>query len=161
MKGWILRIYPLIDRYRLVIKTGDRLIYRDIEYKPKIYIDGELEAVRLLIKGLDASNYLIEYNIEKWFKPPWYRVEKKIWSISLPGPKEYREVINWIKMDGRLRLWNTYPDDISQMMYNMNLSTSTLIDIDNLRLLEDPWDIKYEEPRFRRVRLRILDWYGM
>lgn len=160
MKGWILRIYPLIDRYRLVIKTGDRLIYRDIEYKPKIYIDGELEAVRLLIKGLDASNYLIEYNIEKWFKPPWYRVEKKIWSISLPGPKEYREVINWIKMDGRLRLWNTYPDDISQMMYNMNLSTSTLIDIDNLRLLEDPWDIKYEEPRFRRVRLRILDWYG-
>ncbi len=162
MEGWILRVYPLRNKdiYRLVIKTRYGRVYRDVEYHPKIYFDGDREAVRDLIRGLEASGYLVDYNIERWFKPPWYRKEKDIWCVTVPGPKEYRDVIRWMKMDGRFRLWNTYPNDIQQMMYSLNLSTSTLIDIDRLELQEDPWSITYEEPIFKRVRIRILDWYG-
>ena len=148
------------DLYRLVIKTDNKLIYRDIEYNPKIYFDGERYAVRELIRGLDASGYLIDYDIESWYKPPWYRKEKKIWSIKVPGPKEYREVINWMRNDGRFILWNTYPTDIPQMMYDLGLSPSTSMDSNKLILLEDPWSLRYDEPSFKRVRIRILDWYG-
>ncbi len=162
MEGWILRVYPIgnKDRYRLVIKTRFGRVYRDVEYHPRIYFDGDREAVRDLIRGLEASGYLVDYNVERWFKPPWYRKEKDIWCVTVPGPKEYRDVIRWMKMDGRYRLWNTYPNDIQQMMYSLNLSTSTLIDIDRLEPKEDPWSITYEEPLFKRVRIRILDWYG-
>jgi len=162
MEGWILRVYPLKERnlYRLVIKTGDKYVYRDVEYNPRIYLDGDRDAVKELIRGLGASEYLVDYGVEKWFKPPWYRSMKDVWYVAVPGPNEYREVIKWVREDGRYRLWNTYPNDIQQMMHNLEISTSTLIDPYRLELLEDPWSIEYEEPPFKRVRIRILDWYG-
>ncbi len=160
--GWILRVYPIysLDKYRLVFKVDNKILTRDIEYRPKIYLTGYEPDIRELIRGLDASQYLIDYGVEEWFKPPWYRTLKKVWYITLYGPKEYRDVLKWIKEDGRYRLWNTYPEDTQQMMYNLKLSTSTLVNIDRLSLAEDPWSIHYNPPAFKRIRLRILDWYG-
>ena len=160
--GWILRIYPLYRRdvYRLVIKLDDDTIIRDISYHPKIYLTGKPEDLKELLIGLDASNYLVDYGYEEWYIPPWYRRLRKILYVALPGPKEYREVLDWIRSDGRYILWNTYPGDTQQMMYSLNISASTMINVDDLSLAEDPWSIEYTTPPFRRVRLRILDWYG-
>jgi len=161
--GWILRVLRDLerDRYVLVIKEQGRgKILTDLVHYPSIYVSGEREDLRSLIRGLEASDYLVGYEYEEWLLPPWYRRRGRILRIDLPGPREYDEVLRHLKLDGRYRLWNTYPRDTQMMMYRMGLAPSLYIRTEELLPLENPWSISYEEPGFKRVVIRLLDWYG-
>ena len=161
--GWILRVLRDLerDRYVLVIREFmGRRILRDLVHHPSIYVSGDREDLRELLRGLEASDYLVDYAYEEWLLPPWYRRRGRILRIDLPGPREYDEVLRHLRLDGRYRLWNTYPSDTQMMMYRMGIAPSLLLRTMDLHPIDNPWEMNYLEPGFRRVVIRLLDWYG-
>jgi len=162
LEGWIIRIYPDYSRNKIktiILLDNYRVNVQYIHYNPKIYLTCSDKTLvnRILIAN---SEYIIDYKTEDWFYPPWYQKTKKTWVIKLLGVKEYRTFLNKLIKDGRFIIWNVMPSIVTQMLYEHDLSTYTFIDVKNLKAVEDIWNIQYNIPRFKRVLIRLLDWYG-
>jgi len=162
LEGWIIRIYPDYSRNKIkavILLDNYKIITRYIYYNTKIYLTCSDKNLINRILTVN-SEYIIDYKFEDWFYPPWYQKTKKIWVLKLLGINEYRTLLNKLIKDGRFIIWNIMPSIVTQMLYEYDLSTYTFTDIKNFRSLEAIWDIEYNIPRFKRVLIRLLDWYG-
>ena len=166
VKGWILRLDIDIGRNLLIltVKTESGG-YKEIEirYRPKLYITGPHEEIQNIVKANDG--YILDFEVEKWFLPPWYDIEKNVYVLTVAGPWEYYRLIDMFRRDGRWVLWNLTPTLGQRFLWENGISVSTYLEIKigegvKARVLEDLEEINYRDPPFKRLAIRLMDWYG-
>jgi hypothetical protein len=167
LRGWILRIDVDTNRNALILSVKcDDGKYRElrIDYKPKLYLTGPLDRLVDIVRA--NRNYIVDFETERWFLPPWYDTEKDIYVLTLNGPREYYRFLDFFRLEGGWILWNLTPTMEQRFLYENAISVSAYVKIDfydgrfRAELLEDLGDIVYRDPPFKRIGIRMLDWYG-
>lgn len=169
VKGWILRLDIDVGRdlLFLTVKTESGG-YKEIgiRYRPKLYITGPREELQSIVKTNDEQ--ILDFEVEKWFLPPWYNIEKDMYVLTVAGPWEYYRLIDMFRRDGRWILWNLTPTLGQRFLWENGISVSTYLEIKvskmgggvRVRTLEDLGEINYRDPPFKRLAIRLMDWYG-
>ncbi len=166
VRGWVLRLNIDTRKNLLLLSIkSDNGEYRErgIRYRPKLYVTGPRDELQSIVRA--NSEYILDFDVEKWFLPPWYDVEKNMYVLTMTGPKEYYRLIDIFRKDGRWILWNLTPTLDQRFLYENGISVSTHVEIKigngfEARTLENIRDISYHDPPFNRVAIRLMDWYG-
>lgn len=161
MKGWLIKVYQDISRDRFTLyflDVGGSILKRELNYKPKLYLSGDPYLIKRIIYR--NKEYIDDFYRDTWYIPPWYRVHRDIWVLTPVDLETYYKMIKIFSGYHSIRLWNLFPSIKIHLLLDYNLSPFTLVDINNLEMLEDPLSIYYEYPSIRRIYIQLLDWYG-
>ena len=169
IEGWILKvdIDSKRDKIILVIKdVNGRYRELPIYYTPHVYIDGDREEVLRILRGF--QDFILDIYTEKWLVPPWYDKEKEIYVARFSGIEEYYKFLKFIRSEYRpeINLYNTVPSIPQRFLLGIRATPSLLTQIYveggsiYARDIEDREAIEITPPPFKKVGIKIFNWYG-
>lgn len=169
IEGWILKVDTDQRRSRIILAFKDKSDgYREasVYYTPHAYIGGDKEEAIRILKGFQES--ILDIYTEKWRLPPWYDKGEDIYVAKFSSIEEYYRFLRFIRSEYRpeISLYNTVPTITQRFLMEIGTAPSLLtrVYLDGGRIyaedIEDRDSIEYSPPPFKRIGIRLFNWYG-
>ena len=134
------------------------------EYHPKLYIYGEPSKLRRLLKILEASETVHAYRWSEKYVSPGDLKKRRVLEVEVTDPAKAPHFARKIVRLGGYRDYEVFNVDIppeQRYLYDTNLYPTAFIQAKQtlncliLSIAEDPRQLDYELPPFKRVLLEV------
>ncbi|PMP60272.1 MAG: hypothetical protein C0172_02075 [Caldisphaera sp.] len=159
MKGLVLDANYIENNLFIKVLTNSGLEEIKIDKIPLIsYIEvNELS----LIKFLSNLDFIKDFEVEKWYAPPYYEREKEIIKVRYFDEKRFLGFVKKLKSYNMGELVNTYPDKINYLLNEINAFPGYNVDYNGKFKLDDSLDDPlYDLPKIEFISISSFNRFG-
>lgn len=159
-RGWILNVQPSTrGGLEVTVSNGSERITAHIAADMTLY--AKLHSAATISQLADFPG-VKGIETEKWFTPPWYTSDGNVTKVRLDSYCNLLELKKRLQGDYACKLYNLYPDHVTQTLMEINLSPTSLVEAqaNSVEPVEDCERVDYTQPDYSWSQIRFFDWFG-